>query len=129
MLTIASHPRARGNIDVAPLENHQPMPRIQCKNCGKLIEVRPDDAGAVFVCAACGTRNEAPLIGQDGQAWAAMRQAVEKDAKRWKNGTKAEDLELEALVGAASAADIVVATAAGGPPTAVPPARPGTHPT
>src|SRR5882672_408863 len=100
------------------------MPRIQCRNCGKLIEIRPDDAGAVFVCSACGTRNESSLIGQDGQAWAAMRVAVEKDAKRWKKGIKAEDLELEALVGAASAALATEDSAAEAARTAVPPAAP-----
>jgi len=96
------------------------MPRIQCRNCGKLIEVRPDDAGAVFVCAACGTRNESPLIGQNGQAWAAIREAVEKDAKRWKKGIRAEDLELEALAEAAPGAVEITDSAAEAAPTAAP---------
>jgi hypothetical protein len=60
------------------------MPRIQCSKCGKVIEVPPDDPGAVFVCTACGMRNESPVMAQDGAAWAAMRQIVEKDVQRWR---------------------------------------------
>ena len=66
------------------------MPRIQCRNCGKIIEVRTDDAGAVFVCVACGARNESPMLVEDGAAWAAMRKVVEKDGRRgmrpWRGG-------------------------------------------
>ena len=60
------------------------MPRIQCSKCGKVIEVPPDDPGAIFVCTACGMRNESPVMAQDGTAWAAMRQIVEKDVQRWR---------------------------------------------
>src|SRR5205814_5545201 len=77
------------------------MPRIQCRKCGKVSEVAPEDAGGLIVCAACGGRNEGPLAGQDGQAWAAMRVAVEKDVKKWKQGGKENPTEeLEAHVGA-----------------------------
>src|SRR6266568_7824099 len=76
------------------------MPRIQCKKCGKVSEVAAEDAGGIFVCAACGMRNDGPLAEKDGQAWAAMRKAVEKDAKRWKKGAKGNPTEeLEAHVG------------------------------
>src|SRR2546430_780195 len=77
------------------------MPRIQCRKCGKVSEVAPQDAGGVIVCAACGGRNEGPLAGQDGAAWAAMRMVVEKDVKKWKQGGKENPTEeLEAHVGA-----------------------------
>src|SRR3954468_17961795 len=86
------------------------MPAIQCQNCGKVIEVRPDDGGAIFVCIACGTRIESPLIGQDAGAWVAMRRLVDKDVAKWKGidskqeiaGT--EEAELAAVVGMMSAA-------------------------
>ncbi|HEV8292353.1 MAG TPA: hypothetical protein VGP94_10530, partial [Tepidisphaeraceae bacterium] len=66
-----------------------------------MIEVRPDDAGAVFVCMACGTRNESPILEQDGTAWTAMRKAVEKDVQRWKKGANAPDATVVALEEAA----------------------------
>src|SRR5882672_1962129 len=73
------------------------MPRLQCRTCGKIIEMRPDDAGALFVCVACGTRNESPLLGEDAGAWTAMRKAVEKDVERWKKGSGPGDGGLAAL--------------------------------
>jgi hypothetical protein len=66
-------------------------------------EVAPQDAGGVIVCAACGSRNEGPLAAQDGTAWAAMRVAVEKDVRKWKNGLKPSETEgLEACGGLAN---------------------------
>src|SRR5258706_2798111 len=77
------------------------MPRIQCRKCGKVSEVAPQDAGGVIVCGACGGRNEGRLAAQDGAAWAAMRMGVEKDVRKWKQGGKEDPTEeLEAHVGA-----------------------------
>src|ERR1051325_8604747 len=78
------------------------MPRIQCRNCGKIIEVASDDAGAIFVCVACGTRNESPMLAEDGTAWTAMRKAVEKDVEKWKVGNAPADGGLMPLEAAAA---------------------------
>src|SRR5215208_3320017 len=100
------------------------MPRIQCRTCGKIIEVPPDDAGAVFVCVACGTRNESPMLAEDGTAWTAMRKVVEKDVERWKKGNGPVEGGLTALEEAAAVvvAENTVASAEADP-TRVPAVR------
>src|SRR5258706_14586861 len=91
------------------------MPRIQCRKCGKVSEVAPQDAGGVIVCAACGGRNEGPLAAQDGAAWAAMRMGGGKDGKKWKQGGKEDATEeLEGHVGALAREDPVMTEVAGG---------------
>src|SRR5690349_18319160 len=88
------------------------MPRIQCRNCGKIIEVAADDAGAVFVCSACGTRNESPMLAEDGTAWSAMRKVVEKDVERWKVGNAPADGGVTPLEEAAAKLDAAAVVAA-----------------
>src|SRR5439155_7109474 len=97
------------------------MPAIQCRNCGKVIEIRPDDGGALFVCVACGTRNESPMTGQDGAAWTAMRRAVEEDAARWKGIAPKDEARKEVEVVSVA---LVAAAAAEAAPTSAPAAVP-----